>query len=316
MKYRISLHSWSSLLAILLAMEMSSCAAPTTPASNPTLTLILPDSARAFDTVTLRAHYSDPVRSSWKFAWQFGDSATASSKDTTITHVYDSAGTYTVMVSLVDTNGTTIAKQEATIHIYVLHFDPALLSSFSSVAVESYGMVDSSWSGQNYGVENSGTVRILKSFEMDFRNVTWSGSTFGSHYSYYQSDTGYGISHISANGDSILGSVDHSFTAISSLFASVWDGDRTYDQVQGVGEVETGGQGSSSSATLSNIHFKSSSDSEIVFEANPPFAWSEYFEQDSDAMWLPRSGGWVGTSSLIDLKDSSVVPQIIIRFHK
>ncbi|MFI5330602.1 MAG: PKD domain-containing protein, partial [Desulfobaccales bacterium] len=94
----------SFLIAAIFATMLNSCKSPNAPAPpppTPVLTLILLDSARVFDTVTFRAHYSDSIHASWKFEWQFGDSAKATSKDTSISHVYDSAGTYTVLVSLV-----------------------------------------------------------------------------------------------------------------------------------------------------------------------------------------------------------------------
>jgi hypothetical protein len=113
-----SVLSLSILLLFVAAFQScKSPNAPATPPPNPVLSLSLPDSARVFDTVTFRAHYSDSIHTTWKFAWQFGDSGKASTKDTSISHVYDSAGTYTVMVSLVDSSGKTIAKQTGQIKI-------------------------------------------------------------------------------------------------------------------------------------------------------------------------------------------------------
>ncbi len=107
-------HSILSLVFLLLiAAAIPSCKSPISPTpAGPTLTLILPDSAHVFDTVTLRAHYSDSLKPTWDYAWQFGDSTKASTRDTAISHIYDSAGTYTVQVALTDTAlHQTIAKQ-------------------------------------------------------------------------------------------------------------------------------------------------------------------------------------------------------------
>ena len=114
----------SLLFALLIAGVMTSCKAPTAPSSNPTLTLILPDSARAYDTLVLHARYSDPLQPSWEFYWQFGDSSRATMQDTSIRHVYDSAGTYTVHVALIDSS-KTIAKQVGNLQVFPLN-GPAL----------------------------------------------------------------------------------------------------------------------------------------------------------------------------------------------
>jgi PKD repeat protein len=112
----------SLLLLLLIAAALPSCKSPTAPApTGPTLTLILPDSAHVFDTVTFRSHYPDYLKITWYYAWQFGDSGKASTTDTGVTHVYDSAGTYTVQVSLKDTDGTIIAKQSAAVQIMPLN---------------------------------------------------------------------------------------------------------------------------------------------------------------------------------------------------
>jgi len=122
MRVRISTYWLSFIVAAIFAVIFNSCKspnAPTTPSPAPVLSITIPDSARVFDTVTFRAHYSDSIHTGWKFEWQFGDSAKASTKDTSISHVYDSAGTYTVLVSLVDTSGKTIATQTALMKINV-----------------------------------------------------------------------------------------------------------------------------------------------------------------------------------------------------
>jgi hypothetical protein len=128
----------SILLLLLIAAALPSCKSPTAPAgilSNPTLSIIAPDSARVFDTVTFRAHYSDSVKPTWKFNWQFGDSTKASTTDTTISHVYDSAGTYNVQVSLVDTNGTIIAKQSGLMRIMPLNVPTLTLTVPATVTM-------------------------------------------------------------------------------------------------------------------------------------------------------------------------------------
>ena len=104
---------------LLIVAAFQSCKAPNSPTPPaPTLTLILPDSAHAFDTLTLRVHYSDSIKPTWVFAWQFGDSAKASTRDTFVSHIYDSAGTYTVQVTLTDTAAhQTIAKQSGQIKV-------------------------------------------------------------------------------------------------------------------------------------------------------------------------------------------------------
>ncbi len=119
MKYRIA-----SLVVLSLLALLASCKAPTAsvPAPPPaTLTIILPESARAFDTAVFRVHYSDSIKSSWKFQWQFGDSSRDTTADSSISHVYDSAGTYSVRVTLVDSTGETIAKQTAQLPVMPLN---------------------------------------------------------------------------------------------------------------------------------------------------------------------------------------------------
>jgi hypothetical protein len=111
------------MLLLLIAATFLSCKSPISPTpAGPTLTLTLPDSARALDSVTFRAHYSDSIKPTWDYAWQFGDSAKATTRDTSITHIYDSAGTYTVQVALTDTVlRQTIAKQTGQIKIMPLN---------------------------------------------------------------------------------------------------------------------------------------------------------------------------------------------------
>jgi hypothetical protein len=113
----------SLLVVLLIAATFLSCKSPISPTpAGPTLTLTLPDSARALDSVTFRAHYSDSIKPTWDYAWQFGDSAKATTRDTSITHIYDSAGTYTVQVALTDTVlHQTIAKQTGQIKIMPLN---------------------------------------------------------------------------------------------------------------------------------------------------------------------------------------------------
>ena len=110
-------------IILLIAAAIPSCKSPISPTSaGPTLTLILPDSARALDSLTLRAHYSDSIKPTWGYAWQFGDSTKASAHDTAISHIYDSAGTYTVQVALTDTAlHQTITKQTGQIKIMPLN---------------------------------------------------------------------------------------------------------------------------------------------------------------------------------------------------
>src|SRR5580700_4499491 len=123
MRVRIFTYWLSFLIVAIFAAMIPSCkspTSPTTPSSNQLLNLTLPDSARMFDTVVFQAHYSDSIHSTWKFVWQFGDSSKASTKDTSISHVYDSAGTFTVLVSLVDSNGMVIAKDSAKMRIMPL----------------------------------------------------------------------------------------------------------------------------------------------------------------------------------------------------
>ncbi len=112
----------SLLFLLLLATAIPSCKSPIAPSpAGPMLTLMLPDSARAFDSVTFRVHYSDSIKPTWDYAWQFGDSTKASTRDTTISHIYDSAGTYTVQVALTDTIlHQTIAKQTGQMKIMPL----------------------------------------------------------------------------------------------------------------------------------------------------------------------------------------------------
>ncbi len=115
----------SLLLLLLIAAALPSCKSPTAPVgilSNPTLSVTAPDSALVFDTVTFHGHYSDSIKPTWYYAWQFGDSTKASTRDTSISHIYDSAGTYTVQVNLTDTIlHQTIAKQTAQIKIMLLN---------------------------------------------------------------------------------------------------------------------------------------------------------------------------------------------------
>ncbi len=112
-------------ILLLIAAALPSCKSPTAPAgilSNPMLSISAPDSARVFDTVKFHAHYSDSIKLTWDYAWQFGDSTKASTRDTSISHIYDSAGTYTVQVNLTDTIlHQTIAKQTAQIKIMPLN---------------------------------------------------------------------------------------------------------------------------------------------------------------------------------------------------
>lgn len=90
--------------------------------AGPMLMLVLPDSAREFDSLTFRAHYSDSVKPTCDYAWQFGDSTKASTRDTLVSHIYDSAGTYTVQVALTDTTlHQTIAKQTALLNVMPLN---------------------------------------------------------------------------------------------------------------------------------------------------------------------------------------------------
>jgi hypothetical protein len=111
------------MIVLLIAAAVPSCKSPISPTpAGPTLTLILPDSAHALDSVTLRAHYSDSIKPAWDYAWQFGDSAKATTRDTSISHIYDSAGTYTIQVALTDTVlHQTIAKQTGQIKIMPLN---------------------------------------------------------------------------------------------------------------------------------------------------------------------------------------------------
>jgi hypothetical protein len=113
----------SLILLLLIAAALPSCKSPISPTpAGPTLTLILPDSAHAFDTVTFRAHYSDSLKPTWNYVWQFGDSTKASTRDTAILHSYDSAGTYTVQLALTDTVlHQTIAKQTGQMKIMPLN---------------------------------------------------------------------------------------------------------------------------------------------------------------------------------------------------
>jgi hypothetical protein len=109
----------SLLLLLLIAAMIPSCKSPISPTpAGPALTLTIPDSAHVFDTVPFLAHYPDSIKPTWDYAWQFGDSAKASTHDTAISHTYDSVGTYAINVALTDTSlHQTIAKQTGQIKI-------------------------------------------------------------------------------------------------------------------------------------------------------------------------------------------------------
>jgi len=113
----------SLTILLLIAAALPSCKSPTaTTPAGPTLTLILPDSPHVYDTLAISASFSEPIQPTWLFAWQFGDSAKASTRWPPVFHIYDSAGTYTVQVAVTDTVALqTIAKQTGKITIMPLN---------------------------------------------------------------------------------------------------------------------------------------------------------------------------------------------------
>ncbi len=119
------------LFLLLIAEALPSCKSPISPTpAGPTLTLILPDSAHVFDTLAISAHFSESIEPTWLFAWQFGDSAKASTRWLPVSHIYDSAGTFTVQLAVTDTFALkTIAKQTGQLKVMPLNTPTLMLTA-------------------------------------------------------------------------------------------------------------------------------------------------------------------------------------------
>jgi hypothetical protein len=300
----------SLMLLLLIAAAIPSCKSPNAPTPpGPTLTLILPDSALVFDTVTFRVHYSDSIKPSWDYVWQFGDSTKASSKDTSILHVYDSAGTYTISVSLVDSNGITIAKQSVTIQILARHFNLALLQSMPYVNV--------SWSAfvESYTTINAGSYQGY-SYQ---RNITtpllWNGTGFSlqdssSYNNIYDTTQANFEQFDGAEEISTLGSFD---SGLSELVSFVQDSNISETFIER-SYSESGQTTYQNSLNFNSIPFKSESDTDLVFEefGGNGYYNSSYHEIDNfDDVTIQSQAYWSGP-----FVPSTPIPYIIIRFHK
>jgi hypothetical protein len=297
-------------LALLITGVLVACKAPTAPQSGPTLTLILPDSARVFDTVQLRAHYSDSLKRGWEFEWQFGDSSHGLSADTSIAHMYDSAGTYNTQVILVDSVGKTIAKQGEQLQILPNHFDLMLLKEFHSVTIECYGFYEAAWFGQNDCVYYSDSTKVSGSMLASFANLVWTDSGTVQNTSdtniVYDTSTMPSSTIYNAWRSNFRCQLDPAFTMIQACggeeFNRSWD---THFMLTGNGsDVEFG---------LQNAFFKRSSDSDFVFEV------SERSDAGAENHWwnqpYPRCIEWQEGYGKIDFSNVSVPRKIVIRFH-
>lgn len=289
-------------LALLITGVLAACKAPTAPQSGPTLTLILPDSARVFDTVTLRAHYSDSLKTGWKFEWQFGDSSHATTADTSVTHVYDSAGTYSIQVTLVDSEGKTIAKQTGKVDVLPNHFNLSRLQNFSFVTIQCYGFYKATWDGQYECVYFDDSENRSDSLITSFSNLSW--TKFGTVQNSGPDTTG--VFDFYATRTSLNCTLDSTSTMILSI-----NGDQFYHGWDT--EYFNIGNGSEIDFSDSNIYFKSSSDTDMVFEAvgiSKAYASHWWATQEYE-----RCREWQEGSGKIDFSNVSVPRKIVIRFH-
>jgi len=306
MRVRIYTYWLGFIVAALFAVIFNSCKspnAPSTPSPTSVLSLTLPDSARVFDTVTFRAHYSDSIHTGWKFEWQFGDSSKASTKDTTISHVYDSAGTYTVLVSLVDSNGMVIAKDSATIQVVARHFNLALLQSMKYVDYYNYGTTFGTTepNGSTGGSWSVGSGKLL----------TWKGMNFSydTSYHYYGQFTAgrYTYRVDSGNwGSSISGSIDSLRTHIilfeemsSTISRSFLSNGEDLSQSSG-----------DSNFSVSDVPFIYESDSDVVFKSTGRLINAS----DGTSSSSQLNGNFSAQSSTEVWSDPN--SRIVVRFHK
>ncbi len=305
----------SPFIALLFAAMLPSCKSPTTPtqpAANP-LSITVPDSARVFDTVTFRAHYADSTKPSWKYEWLFGDSTKASTTDTSITHVYDSAGTYSVQVTLADTtSGQTIAKQTGLLSIVARHFNLALLQTMPYVDFTWQARADTSYSAQWFTANPCGSPPTIKPLTWSGTNFSMGSSYSGSHQSSPQ--PGYGEWDTESGSDTLNGMVDISS---SQLITFSQNDNYAKQELDSEDYMIAGGCYTPIDATSYSaiaVPFLSESDSDVVFEANGDLAKNAFFKYNIQA--YGRFTSAQNFSITANFADATVNRYVIIRFHK
>ena len=274
--------------------------------NGPTLILMVPDSVRSRDIATIAVRSSMPLRAGWVYTWTFGDSTSLTSRDSTVEHSYLHEGVYSVKVNLIDTNTNgLLALMTSSIRVFTLHFDYSILTTMHSITIECYGM-DTCWgygsrSGSNYNINS----KKPNSMVTQCSQLRWNGTQFqfGHYFSEADSSQGQPIRTLSTE-DTISGQVDGSSSNLLYVYRSFYNDQQYY--------FPPSADDSSLQMELSNIRFKSESDSDVVFEQIGPVA--AYASSYGNTTWdrLEYENRW----SFIDWGDASVPSRVTVRFHR
>ncbi len=278
---------------------------PPTRSKVPSLEVDGPHSCRWGDSTVLSVHCSSPLDSSWIFLWSFGDSQKVMTKDSTLIHAYLKAGSFTVVVSIVNSSTVgLVASRTGTIQVIPLRFDLLKLATMNHVTVECQGKLIAPWPSS--GPQILSTQALL----------TWSGSNFTEDTSGSQTDSNlhstYGLEvRKSDRTESAGGTIDTALFSLANFFMrSAGHSSTEYPTDYGESSVSAW----SENIGVSNVPCRSQSDSQIVFEARGAFLHDPVYNTDEQVTSHVR--GTTNTNTHIDWSDASVYRRITIRFSK
>ncbi len=293
------------LIVFLPLAGITSCTPPTTPINiptpNPTITLVLPDTAFWGDSVLMVAHTSIPLKPTWCYSWTFGDSSTLLTTQDSIIHYYQSTGNFGVKVVLNDTlSKTTLVSRTATIQVIPRHFDLALLQSMPFVTLT----WQATWPQKPITCMES---RCGSSGTAQPGSLSWKGNDFSDTASFSYNNPYTGRFDSGSSTYSQGGTFDSNFTqltsysensGISTSSGTTNGGSFCYDQ-------------HSSIFNISGVRFKRESPMEVVFESRGPL-----IQHASNHEWFSSRARFVGSCSDGGSPVWTDSSYVTIRFHK
>ena len=277
------------------------------PLNAPTLILTVPNTNFWGDSCTMSVSSSQPLKPSWVYTWTFGDSTSLTSQQDTVQHYFLNPGNITVRVALNDTlHHIPLGSKTATVQVTARHFNLGLLQSMKYVDVIWHAFVDTTKTG--FGGICSGPIPTIATMP-----VSWIGANFGTSrgggYGKWDSTHYYLLDSLSYES-SDTGNLDLGLTCLINFS----------EDSSHYGFYESSNPGSNFCRITEGYSFythatpfKSSSDSDVVFEAAGSLCNNSGFNASVNSNSLEGPFSYQANSNF---SINAANRYIIIRFHK
>lgn len=307
---------------------LASCASTPNAPSNPnpaavTLTMVAPDTVSIMDTVHLRVACSAIRKSTWCYRWDFANSDSLITKDSTCSHVFLNPGAVSVRVSLIDSlHDSLIATSSTSIAVLPRTFDLTVLQGYDSVSITAFGIVSWHTGYQSFGSpsgEKFDSGRGFGSATYTFP-IVWNGLAFrfldsaSDHININDTVSGHREVSSSHRLDSVLGHVNVAHTMLIDINA-IHDNGSSY-QLNGI-NGSYGGSSSYTNAGFTQVQFVGQTSSTMTFESTRLSPSASRFSQGSDDYNGVRSSrNDKYNSTTFDWNDNNAVSRVKIVFKR